>query len=42
MKNKFNIIFSSYYLSTLLVGSYYNYKLLFNKKKYPNKLPILY
>ncbi len=39
MKNKFNIIFSSYYLSTLLVGSYYNYKFF---KKYPNKLPILY
>ena len=36
---KFNIIFSSYYLSTLLVGSYYNYKFL---KKYPNKLPIVY
>ena len=39
MKNKFNIIFSSYYLSTLLVGNYYNYKFL---KKYPNKLPLLY
>ena len=39
MKNKFNIIFSSYYLSTLLVGSYYNYNFF---KKYPNKLPILY
>ena len=39
MKNKFNIIFSSYYLSTILVGSYYNYTFF---KKYPNKLPILY
>lgn len=38
-KLKFNIIFSSYYLSSLVIGSYYNYKFF---KKYPNKLPIIY
>ena len=35
-KLKFNIIFSSYYLSTTLIGYYCNYK------KHPNKLPIVY
>lgn len=35
-KLKFNIIFSSYYLSLFVIGSYYNYK------KHPNKLPIVY
>lgn len=36
---KFNIIFSSYYLSTTLIGYYCNYNLL---QKHPNKLPIIY